>query len=29
MNENDLNRAYDPLEVEEKWYPVWLAKGYF
>lgn len=26
---DDLNKTYDPLEVEDKWYKEWMDKGYF
>lgn len=29
MNKRLLNKAYEPLAVEEKWYQFWLEGGYF
>jgi valyl-tRNA synthetase len=29
MNEQELSKAYDPTEVEGRWYPLWLERGYF
>jgi valyl-tRNA synthetase len=26
---NEIPKAYDPHSVEEKWYPIWEARGYF
>src|SRR5438132_452308 len=26
---NDLPKAYDPSQVEQRWYRVWLDQGYF
>jgi valyl-tRNA synthetase len=26
---DELPKAYEPTEVESRWYPVWLEKGYF
>ena len=25
----DLPKAYDPTDVEKRWYPVWQERGYF
>jgi valyl-tRNA synthetase len=27
--EQELAKAYEPLEVERRWYPVWMERGYF
>src|SRR4051812_26150380 len=29
MPDNELSKAYDPTEVESRWYPVWNERGYF
>ena len=29
MKEISMAKAYDPAEVEEKWYKVWVEQGYF
>jgi valyl-tRNA synthetase len=29
MSEQELSKAYDPTEVEGRWYPFWMEKGYF
>jgi len=29
MNDQELSKSYDPTEVEGRWYPLWLEKGYF
>lgn len=29
MNQNVLQKAYDPYRVEQKWYKYWMEKGYF
>ena len=29
MNETELSKAYDPTEVEARWYPFWMDQGYF
>ena len=29
MSDNELSKAYDPTEVESRWYPVWNERGYF
>jgi valyl-tRNA synthetase len=29
MNDQELSKAYDPTEVEGRWYPLWLERGYF
>ena len=26
---SELSKSYDPTEVESRWYPLWLEKGYF
>ena len=29
MSDSNLSRAYDPAEVEQKWYSTWEQRGYF
>ncbi|MGQ0503971.1 MAG: class I tRNA ligase family protein, partial [Myxococcaceae bacterium] len=29
MSEQELSKAYDPTEVESRWYPFWMERGYF
>ena len=29
MSEQEQSKGYDPTEVEGRWYPFWLEKGYF
>ncbi|HZN93658.1 MAG TPA: valine--tRNA ligase, partial [Myxococcales bacterium] len=29
MSETELAKGYEPLEVERRWYPVWMEQGYF
>ena len=29
MSETELAKAYEPLEVERRWYPIWESAGYF
>ncbi len=29
MSEQELSKAYDPTEVEGRWYPFWMERGYF
>ncbi|MBX7112732.1 MAG: valine--tRNA ligase [Myxococcaceae bacterium] len=29
MSEDELSKAYDPSQVEKRWYPHWLERGYF
>ncbi len=29
MQKNDLQKAYNPQEVEDKWYEYWMKNGYF
>ncbi|MHB8877009.1 MAG: valine--tRNA ligase [Myxococcaceae bacterium] len=29
MSEPELSKAYDPTEVEGRWYPIWMERGYF
>ncbi len=29
MSETEPTKAYDPTEVEGRWYPVWMERGYF
>ena len=29
MREQTLDKTYDPHSVEQKWYELWLEKGYF
>jgi len=29
MSETELSKAYDPTEVEQRWYRHWMDKGYF
>jgi len=29
VSETELAKAYEPLEVERRWYPVWMQQGYF
>ncbi len=29
MSDTELSKAYDPTEVEARWYPLWMERGYF
>ncbi len=29
MSDEELSKAYDPTDVEKRWYPQWLERGYF
>ena len=29
MSDTELSKAYDPTEVEGRWYAIWLQRGYF
>ena len=29
MNQNDMPKAYEPADVEAKWYPEWEKRGLF
>ncbi|MFZ5470091.1 MAG: valine--tRNA ligase [Myxococcota bacterium] len=29
MSSEELPKAYDPTEVESRWYPIWMERGYF
>ena len=29
MSTEELSKAYDPAEVESKWYKIWEERGYF
>ena len=29
MSENDLEKVYDPQKFEQKWYDLWMEKGFF
>ncbi|MBI3184090.1 MAG: valine--tRNA ligase [Myxococcales bacterium] len=29
MSETELPKSYEPTEVESRWYPVWMQRGYF
>ncbi|HYR54724.1 MAG TPA: class I tRNA ligase family protein, partial [Myxococcaceae bacterium] len=29
MHPDDLPKAYEPAEVERRWYPFWMNRGYF
>ncbi len=29
MPSTELSKAYDPTEVEARWYPIWMKRGYF
>ena len=29
MTAPELSKSYEPTEVEAKWYPLWLDRGYF
>ena len=29
MNENDLEKVYDPHKFEQKWYDLWMEEGLF
>ena len=29
QSQNEMAKAYDPSQVEDKWYAYWMEKGYF